>query len=154
VVEDEEIIETPFATSTTTYTEEVFDTVFKKDYKRYCFQLLSSLIGYVLITIYTFVIKMNLFTYIGLAISVYTFIKFIVIFKNYKRNKVQWLNQYGNVVKTYNYYKDYIEISSNNVEEPSVKFEYSTIIRVIEKTNYILCMCLANVRTILIIVKN
>ena len=152
--EEEEIVETSFATSTTTYTEEVFDTVFKKDYKKYCFQLLSSLIGYILITLYTFVIKMNLFTYIGLAISAYTFIKFILIFKNYKRNKAQWLSQYGNVVKTYNYYKDYIDISSNNLEEPSVKIEYSTIIRVIEKTNYILCMCLTNVRTILIIDKS
>ena len=151
---EEEIIETPFATSTTIYTEEVFDAVFKKDYKKFCIQILISLIGYILITLYTYFLKINIFTYIGLAISAYTFFKFIFAIKNFRRNKIQWLEQYGNVVKTYNYYKDYIDISSNIEDQPNVKFEYSTIVRVIEKTNYILCMCLSNVRTILIIDKN
>ena len=150
---EDEIIETPFATSTTTYTEEVFDAVFKKDFKKYCIQISISLIGYILITLYTFFIKMNLFTYIGLAITAYTLIKLILLLRNYRRNKIQWLEQYGNVIKQYDYYKEYIHITSNVEDQPGVSFEYAVIVRVIEKTNYILCMCLANVRTILIIDK-
>lgn len=150
---EEEIKETPFATSTTVYTEEVFDAVFKKDYKKYCIQMSISLIGYILITLYTYYIKMNLFTYIGLAISAYTLLKLMISLRNYKRNKIQWLEQYGNVIKQYDYYKEYIHITSNVEDQPGVSFEYAVIVRVIEKSNYILCMCLANVRTILIIDK-
>lgn len=151
---EEEIIETPFATSKTTYTEEVFDAVFKKDYTRYCVQILISTIGYLLITLYTVLLKVNLFTYIGIAITGYSFVKFVVILSNYKKNKHKWLEQYGNIVKRYDYYKDYILITSDSDNQADVRFEYSTIVRVIEKTNYILCMVLAPAKTILIIDKS
>mgnify|MGYP003310497091 CR=1 FL=1 len=103
-IEEEYVSELPFATATTTYSEEVFDAVFKKEYKRYTIQLLISLIGYILITGYTFLIKINIFTYVGLAVTAYTFLKFILSFRNYRMNKINWTEQYGNIVKIYSFY--------------------------------------------------
>lgn len=154
VIVEEEIVERPYAKSSITYNEKVFNLVFKSDFIKYCLQTLISVLGYGVITIYAILMKFNIFAYVAIAITGYSLIKLVVSLFNFKSSKKKWLEQHNNMTREYYYYKEYIEVVNNALEEVSNKISYSSIIRVVEKTDYILCMCLLNVKTILIIDKS
>ncbi len=153
IEEVEEIVERPFATSSITYNAKIYKEVFQKDYFRFCLQSLVTLIGYTIILGYSVLMQFNVFSYIMIAIAGYSLLKFIMSIVNYFSSKKRWLAQFDGMNRNYNYYKDYIEVD-NSTDEEHKQINYKSILRVIEKDDYILCMCLLEVRTILIIDKH
>lgn len=154
IIVEEEIIERPFATSSITYSDKIFTAVFKKDYMKYCLQTLISFLGYGVIAFYTFLMKFNIFTYIAIALTGYSLIKLIFSLFNYKSSKAKWLQQYDGMTRVYDYYKDYIEVTNSEVDNINNRIEYKYIVRAVEKDDFIICMCLLDVRTMLIIDKS
>lgn len=151
--ETEEIVETPFASSAILYDEVVYKEVFQKDYLRFCLQSLITLIGYIIILGYSYVLQFNIFIYIMYVLTGYSLLKFIFALFNYFTNKKKWLQQYGGNKRDYYFYHSYIEINDSNNNETK-KIDYSSIVRVIEKDRFFICMCLLDIQTILIIDKS
>ena len=146
--------EIPFASSNIIYSENIFNKIFKKDYQRYFIQFMISFFGYLLVGVYAIVSKFNIIAYICFGFAAYAVIKIIFTLIRFKNGKKEWLEQYNNVKKEYQYYNEYIKITSDDIRYPEITFNYKDIIRAIEKEGLIVCMVNSEQKTIVTIDKN
>ncbi len=153
-VKEPEIIEIPFANSTITFTEALFNKIFKKDYNRYYFQFFISLLGYIFVAIYAFLYNMDIIGYLCSIFGVYSIVKAIIMLARFKKGKKEWLTQFNHVQKTYQYFNEYILIRSNDERYPEVRFYYRDIFRAIESEDLIICIINGEQKVILTIDKS
>ena len=146
--------EIPFASSNIIYSENIFNKIFKKDYQRYFIQFMISFFGYVLVGVYAIVSKFNIIAYICFGFAAYAVIKIIFTLIRFKNGKKEWLEQYNNVKKEYQYYNEYIKITSDDIRYSEITFNYKDIIRAIEKEGLIVCMVNSEQKAIVTIDKN
>lgn len=141
--------EEPFAKSTITYNEDVFNQVFKDSHTRSSIQSAIFILGYVLCGVFTLTSQLTIFSYLCFGIAAFSLVKLIMSFSRYKASKKAWLQEYSHTTREYSYYKEYLEVTSNNDE--SKKIEYKAILRVIENKNYLIALYYEGVPTFLVI---
>lgn len=147
--EVEEVIETPFATSSITYNEQVFDQVFKGSYTRSFVQSAIFIFGYILCGIFTITSQVTIFSYLCFGIALISLIKLITSYTRYKASKKSWLQEYSHTTREYQYYQEYIKVISGLDESKII--EYQAFVRVIEHKNYMVALYLEEVPTFLVI---
>lgn len=153
-VEPEIIEEVPLATTTITYNEKIFDSMFKSDFKKYVVQSTISIVSYVLFAIFALLINAPIFYIFFFGLSVLNIIRLMMSQSKYKNNKNEWLEQFDNVKKEYYFYENFIDVTSSDTDSICTRFEYDALYRVIERDAVILCIFNTAPKAILTIVKS
>lgn len=141
--------EEPFAKSSITYNEEVFNQVFRDSHIKTSIQSAIFILGYIICGIFTITSQLTIFSYLCFGIAAFSTFKLFMSLSRFKVSKRAWLQEYSHTTREYHYYKDYFNVINDNNEIKKVK--YNQIIRVIENKNFIVALHYSEVPTFIVI---
>lgn len=141
--------EEPFAKSSITYNEDVFNQVFRDSHIRSSIQSAIFILGYIICGFFTINGQLTIFSYLCFGIAIISTIKLIMQLSRFKVSKRAWLQEYSHTTREYHYYKNYFEVINDNNEVKKVM--YNQIIRIIESKNFIVALHYSEVPTFIVI---
>jgi len=125
-IQEEILQETPFAQSQIVYTPNVFDEIFKRDYRNFVIANLFSCLIYVVWGLFFYFGTLKVLGIISLLVSAIFIFRFIQKARQYKRLKANWVEEFVGQTRIYNYYQDHIDVSKPD-ETTQTTFYYRNI---------------------------
>lgn len=152
-IQEEILQETPFAQSQIVYTPNVFDEIFKRDYRNFVIANLFSCLIYVVWGLFFYFGTLKVLGIISLLVSAIFIFRFIQKARQYKRLKANWVEEFVGQTRIYNYYQDHIDVSKPD-ETTQTTFYYNEFMLSVENSKYLISSCAKDQRTIMVIDKN
>lgn len=152
-IQEENVQETPFAQSQITYTPNVFDEIFKRDYRNFVIANLFSCLIYVVWGLFFYFGTLKALGIISLLVSVIFIFRFIQKARQYKRLKANWVEEFVGQTRIYTYYQDHMDVSKPD-ETTQTTFYYNEFLLSVENNKYLISSCVKDQRTIMVIDKN
>ena len=152
-IQEERIQETPIAQSQIVYTPNVFDEIFKRDYRNFVVANLFSCLIYVVWGLFFYFGTLKVLGVISLVVSVIFIFRFIQKARQYKRLKADWVEEFVGQTRVYTYYQDHMDVSKPD-ETTQTTFYYNEFLLSVENSNYLISSCVKDQRTIMVIDKN
>ncbi len=148
--------EIPFASSSTTYNEEVFNQIFKKEYNRYFIQSLIFGIAYILSGLFM-ISTMPIFAVLVFFFGGTSLLRVLLTYLNFKKSKTLWLTEHDGTTKEYHYYKDYLTVTTHSKNDDDgilTKYYYNQFVRVLELEEYMIAATSGPEQMLLVVDKN